>query len=224
MAVSFSYLDRFVDRCNCDRTAFKLAAMTSLYMATKIFNTRKITLRNLVELSRGEFEEHHIIKMEVLILQTLGWSVHPPTIQCFIEPFCAALTIADRSIVDCIRQRAIFFAELALYDYYFVSKEKPIVAVAAILNAIEGLEESSETEARQCSFVALLEKSFEVHLDSEKLESVRHRLWYVYSMSAQCQDDEVTSIKEAPGSPKRNEEKNNICGPVEHSPVCVTST
>ena len=34
VAISFSYLDRFLDRCQCDRTTFKLAAMTTLYMAT----------------------------------------------------------------------------------------------------------------------------------------------------------------------------------------------
>lgn len=199
--------------------------MTSLYMATKIFNTRKITLLNLVELSRGEFEERHIVEMEMLILKALAWRVNPPTVQCFIEPFCTALTISeDPHVVSCVQQRATFFAELALYDYNFVSTEKPIVAAAAILNAIEGLEDSTAIEARQSSFIDLLQQSFELHLDQKKLDGVRHRLWYVYSMSAQCQEDEGTSLHEAPDSPKKNEAKNNISAPMDLSPVCVTST
>ncbi len=224
VAVAFSCLDRFVDRCNCDRTAFKLAVMTSLYMATKVFSTRSVGLQNLVELSRGEFEEQHIIEMEMIMLQTLEWRVHPPTIQCFIQPFVTALALSDRRVAACVLQRATFFAELALYDYNFVSKGKSLIAVAAILNAIEGLDERTSPETRQCTFISSLEKSFEMGFQSEKVESIRHRLWYVYSMSAQYQEDEVTSHRDAPDSLEKTSNEPDFSPGMNFSPVCVRST
>lgn len=224
VAVAFSYLDRFVDRCNCDRTAFKLATMTSLYMATKIFNTPKVGLQNLVELSRGEFEGPHILEMEKMMLQILEWRVHPPTIQCFIEPFCAVLPEINHRVTACVKQRAIFFAELALYDYNFVSKEKALIAVAAILNAIEGLEDGPSIEIKQSSVLSTLEKTFEMKFQEEKIESMRHRLWYVYSMSAQYQEDEVMAHHETPDFLDKKSPGRDFARPtLDHSPVCVTS-
>ena len=226
VAVSFSYLDRFMDRCNCDRTAFKLAAMTALYMATKIFNTKKITPRNLVQLSKGEFEERHILEMEMIILKTLSWRLHPPTIQCFIDAFCAALPISDSRVTTCVLQRAVFFGELALYDYNMaVTKEKAMVATACILNAIEGLEPECSPEERQSDFLGVLKTNFGIDFLHDELGTIRHRLWYVYSMSAQYHEDEVASVQELPAeSPMVKTSGHDRATPMDHSPVCVTST
>lgn len=224
VAVAFACLDRFMDRRNCDRTAFKLAAMTSLYMTTKVFQTQRIRLRSLVELSRGEFEERHITEMEMIMLQTLEWRVHPPTIQCFIEPFCAVLTPSDLQITACIQQRAIFFAELALYDYSFVSKEKPLVAVAAILNAIEGLENGPIPEIRFAAFLSALASTFDMEFDHQKVEGMRHRLWYIYSMSAQYQEDEIGAVDQPQDMMHIKVTEHNFPQSMDHSPICVTST
>jgi hypothetical protein len=85
VAISFYYLDRFIAKCKCDRKAYKLAAMTSLFIATKIYNSRQLTIATLATLSRGEFEISHIAQMELIILKTLEWKVNPPTVQSFIH-------------------------------------------------------------------------------------------------------------------------------------------
>lgn len=225
VAVAFACLDRFMDRRNCDRTAFKLAAMTSLYMSTKVFHTPRIRLRSLVELSRGEFEERHITEMEMIILQTLEWRVHPPTIQSFIEPFCAVLNLSDLQIAACIQQRAIFFAELALYDYGFVSKEKPLVAVAAIMNAIEGLENGPIPDIRRAAFLSALENTFDMEFNYQKVEGMCHRLWFIYSMSAQYQEDEIGAVDQPHDTMTRKvTTQHNFPQSMDHSPICVTST
>lgn len=226
VAVAFACLDRFLDRRNCDRTAFKLAAMTSLYVTTKVFHTERIRLRSLVELSRGEFQERHITEMETIMLQTLEWRVHPPTVQCFIEPFCATLTpfTSDFQSLSCIQQRAIFFAELALYDYSFVSKEKPLVALAAVLNAIEGLENGPIPETRRAAFQSALEQTFDMEFDQEKVESMRHRLWYIYSMSAQYQEDEIGALDQPQEIMNRKVTVHKFPQSMDQSPICVTTT
>ena len=78
VAIAFSCLDRFVDRCSCDRTAFKLAAITCLYVSIKAFGRKHISIKSLAKLSRGEFDSDHIAEMERIIFRpSSGGSTRP---------------------------------------------------------------------------------------------------------------------------------------------------
>lgn len=84
-----------MDVCPCpacqrsiDSTTFQLTAMTSLYLAIKMYSDnsdehmspyRKLRLTSFVELSRGQFSARDITEMESSILKELRWKVHPPT-------------------------------------------------------------------------------------------------------------------------------------------------
>jgi hypothetical protein len=87
--MSFSFLDRFVNLCSCDRSAlFMLAAMTTLYLAAKVNGAHAISIHSLAKLSRDEFEISHISEMETIILQMLQWKLNPPpTAQSFVSAF-----------------------------------------------------------------------------------------------------------------------------------------
>lgn len=225
VAISFSYLDRFVDRCSCDRSAFKLAAMTTLYMATKIFGAHRVTISSLAELSRGEFEMSHISEMEGIILHTLGWRLNPPTAQCFVDSFYKYLPSGRGSVSVSvpIYERAIFFVELSLYDYAFVTKERSLVALAAILNALEGMDEAALASQQQQNFVDIINLTFGLNFAKETVEAVRNRLWYVYSMSAQYREDGALS----PDLIKREMPRKFVTGEPSSpsaSPVSVAAT
>jgi Cyclin, N-terminal domain/Cyclin, C-terminal domain len=220
VAFSMSFLDRFVDRryssdcrdgatttsvsasCCCDRTTFKLASMTTLYLATKVFNGKQISIGTLAELSRGEFDVAHIAEMERSILETLDFRLSPPTIQAFIGLFIQLIPASDDVSDDDkfttareIYQRAIFFAELCAYDYSLILHDRSLVAVAAILNAIEGgdgMEDPIMAEDMRVNFLESVNRlDVPLHIDEddleEQLESTQARLWYVYSCSAQEQ-------------------------------------
>jgi Cyclin, N-terminal domain/Cyclin, C-terminal domain len=202
VAISCSYLDRFVEKCSCDRSAFKLAAMTSLYIAAKTFgSSHRITIRSLADLSRGEFDMSHISEMETIILQTLEWRLNPPTAQCFINSFFNYLPVPQGPVSVAIYQRAMFFAELVLYDYAFVTKKRSLIALSAMINAMEGLDESTFSQRQQEGFVETVCMTFGLKFALEEIEGVRNRLWYVYSMSAQYKEDDVS---ETPDVTKRD--------------------
>lgn len=196
VAIGFSYLDRFIDRCCCDRTAFKLAAMTSMYLATKVFHLREISISSLAELSRGEFDMAHISEMEGIILQTLEWKMMPPTIQCFINELHAFVPLQPGSITRAIYQRATFFAELALFDYSFLTQTRSAIALAAILNAMEGMDENIVSQEDQMTFLDGIREHCGLDHPPQLVDAIRNRLWYVYSQSAQYQDDENPSDNE----------------------------
>ena len=220
VAIAFSYLDRFVDRCSCDRTAFKLAAMTSIYMATKIFNSREISMGSLAELSRGEFSLKHIEEMEGILLKTLSWRMNPPTVQCFINILHKLVPIGKSQVTRAIYQRATFFAELALFDYCFVTQPRSAVAVAALLNAMEGMDEAVVSKEDHASLEAAVCEMLGRDTPRDTVDSIRNRLWYVYSQSAQYREDEVLPLSQNLPSENRVVEKDLLAG--DQSPVCVS--
>ena len=70
VAISLSYLDRFVaSRPSLNRRTFQLAAMTTLYMAIKLFEPNRLKVSALVKLSQGSFVPEHIVMMEESILR-----------------------------------------------------------------------------------------------------------------------------------------------------------
>jgi Cyclin, N-terminal domain len=198
VAFTFSFLDRFIDRCSCDRTAFKLAAMTALYMATKLLNAKQLSIRSLADLSRGEFEMAHIAEMERIILDTLEWRVNPPTVQSFITILRPLLgKLGSSSIVNDICDRATFFAELCVYDYQFITEERHFVATACFLNAIESLENLDIVKESKREFFLVLQAEIGASLDMSTIEKAQTRLWYLYSCSAQLQYDDADTIQVA---------------------------
>lgn len=191
VAVAFSFLDRFVDRHTCDRTTFKLAAMTAFFIATKLLNVKQISICSLAELSRGEFEPEHIAEMEKFILLKLDWKMNPPTVQAFICHLRVILPHTDSFIEEEIYQRAIFFAEISVYDYSFVTEERYLLAVACILNAIEGIDDINHAKDLRCEYLRTLRTCLCVEVDMFELDRSQKRLWYLYSCSAQIQYEDI---------------------------------
>ena len=85
VAISLSYLDRFIQNRKVDRTGYKLVALTSLYIAAKAHSSKVIPLHFLSNLSRGDFSEWTIEQMEMQMLHGLKWKVNPPIVQSFIH-------------------------------------------------------------------------------------------------------------------------------------------
>jgi hypothetical protein len=193
VAFTFSILDRFSDRCSTDRTAFKLAAVTSLYISNKLLNGNSISIKSLAELSRGEFEQQHIQEMELIILETVEWRLSPPTVQSFIRHLRKAFPSAEASIIDEIYEHAIFFAELSVYDYTLVTEERYLLAAACTLNAIEGVEDTNQADELERECLLTLDEHVPVDLDPDLLTKMREKLWCLYGCSAQTQFDDIMS-------------------------------
>mmetsp|Transcript_19797 Transcript_19797/g.28013 ORF Transcript_19797/g.28013 Transcript_19797/m.28013 type:complete len:450 (-) Transcript_19797:1158-2507(-) len=212
VALSMTLLDKFMDECDCDKSAFKLAAMTTLHLATKMMSSSScsqhydlfqqhggvssssispvISMSNLAELSRGEFTFHHMIDMEQIILETLGWHINPPTYQAFVYEYMGYLQyLVEPQVWRAIYPRAMFFAELALFDYGFVTLSKSKLALACVLNAMEGLDEQYCGPLHEAKLMEQLHHSINLKLSPTKLDFLRNRLWYLYSQSTQYYDD-----------------------------------
>lgn len=188
VAVSMSFLDRFLAKCRCDRSSFKLAATTTLHLAVKLLYPCKLAdLGILSDLSRGEFDMNDVAEMETHILSSLSWKLHPPTSIAFVSfilDYFFATTKASLSIADYddIYDVASFFAELAVCDYFFVPLKGSSIALASILNALEGM---FGPDNHLASEILRLARKFEVG-QPQDLPAARNRLWELYERSEEC--------------------------------------
>ena len=198
VALSISYLDRFLSISHYDKKTFKLAAMTALYLAVKINESDKAyIIKSLPRLSRREFCFDHIQKMEIAMLQSLSWRLNPPTPGLFIELMLKLLpNTVKKSSLDEISVYATFFTQLSHYDYYFATQYPSTVALAAILNALEALVIEVSPLTGWNSFFSKLE-NFDVRHESKEIVNARTRLWMLNKR------DQDVSLCEASPSSKR---------------------
>ena len=221
VAASTNLMDRFASQCPCDRMGFKLAAMTSLYMAAKIHDHAQLPLSKLVELSRGEFYASDVVEMESLILKTLSWRVNPVTVHSFIQSLVRLVPVSNPTVVAAVYDRAIFFAELCLFDYSYVTRSRSTIAVAAVLNALEGIGEGLTTQDAEQAFMETLQVNTCVDLSWSELERLREDLWYVYSMSAQYQEDDMQMFPSQMSTEYEKQHPTVVEHNVAYSPVSV---
>jgi len=195
VAISLSYLDRFLSTRSCNKKVFQLAAMTTLYLAIKLNEPRTLKMSSLVELSRGYFTADHIAAMEEAILRALEWRMHPPTSLAFIRHFLTLLpsNAVHNGTWHDIMEMSRFLTELSVCDYYFVNHKPSVIAISAILNSIDGIDEIRLTPTDRSIFLQeVLSNSGLVH-DSATVTGVRNMLRQMYTQSTgNDQQDELS--------------------------------
>jgi len=201
VAITFSYLDRFLDQqpfC-CDRASFKLAVVTSFYVATKIMSSKQISISSLCTLGRGTFGFHQVQEMEKIILTSLDWRMNPPTAQAMVTSLRSLFPkTVSSTLTDAIFQRAIFFTEIAVYDPHFISMSRYVLAVASFINAMEYIEDNRGLYPREkesfASFIAVLC----MDLDRKTVNAAKLRLWSLYESSAEGRQEEMIALEYDP--------------------------
>jgi hypothetical protein len=155
VAVATYFLD--LSACRglvCCRRDFQLVAMTSLMLSIKLNDSTSVKLDSMVKLGRGLFNEEDVVAMERDMLKSLSWLVHPPTPVCFIRQFLRLLppetsAIARYMIIEVTR----FISEVSACLYKFIKYSSSSMALAAIMIAMERIEESIiPTEEREKFF------------------------------------------------------------------------
>lgn len=188
VAVSISLLDRFLAVCECDRSTFKLAATTTLHLAVKLLHPYKLgELGILSDLSRGEFDMNDVACMERHVLQSLQWKLHPPTPIAF-STLLLDFIFSHQSLnlsstdVDDLYDISSFFTELSLCDYYFIGVDPSSIALASVINALEGMF-GPENKVAPLILAAASKLKIFTHQD---LTTASHRLWELYERSEEC--------------------------------------
>jgi hypothetical protein len=165
VAIALNYIDRFMVCDNKSKTSkpvgkreYQLLTLTSLYLAIKLHGDpsdavsagKRLSLRVFVDLSQNRFTGADIEQMELNILESLRWRVHPPMsitfVKCFLQ-FLPGWHTRDGLPHSCQRmkcaiyERARYLTEISVCTSEFCFRFKPsLIAYAAILAAMDILE------------------------------------------------------------------------------------
>jgi hypothetical protein len=69
VSISIHYLDRYLATRPVNKKTFQLAAMTSVFMAVKLYEHGRLSIPSMIELSRGYFQVEQMAAMEISILR-----------------------------------------------------------------------------------------------------------------------------------------------------------
>lgn len=174
-----SYLDRYLcsdkgKKALGDRKEYQLVAMTCLYIAIKLHEPLEMETSLLADLSRGCYTEMEFANMEKKILEALVWRVNGPTALGFVQHYLLFLPESVHSaVVLAVWDYARYQTELAISDHAFVKMKPSVVGMAALMNAMEGMDPILLTPKVQAKFIRTVEKYTSMDLDEVEQTQAR---------------------------------------------------
>lgn len=178
VGIGMSYLDRYL--CTpkgrsalCNRKEYQLAAMTALYIAIKLHEPLEMETSLLADLSRGCYTEMEFVHMEQTMLQAIKWRVNGPTSLAFVAHFMAFLpSSVHADVAESIMEYARFQTELAVAEQDLISVRPSYIGLAALMNAVEGMDTNIFTLKAQAKFIRHIERYAEMTVsDVEKIQA-----------------------------------------------------
>ena len=188
VGIGMSYLDRFMAsgvrrsrRAMTDRKEYQLAAMTALYMAIKLNEPLEMETKLLSDLSRGCYTTAEIATMEIEILEALHWRVAGPTPLEFVQHFLAVglhdTGAAEHPAVEAtLLDFSRFQTELAIGMPALLSVTPSRIALAAILNSMEGIDDVALNPFERITFLRSIEATSGLDPNAKDLVPVRSLL------------------------------------------------
>lgn len=217
VGIGMSYLDRFL--CTkqgldalCNRKQYQLAAMTALYVAIKLHEPLEMETSLLADLSRGCYTEMEFVGMEQTILSALEFRVNGPTPLGFVQYIMALMPEAVHpTVAALVMDYARYQTELAVSEQSFVDIRPSEVALAAVLNAVEGMDTNLLPLKLQGKFVRSIEKYSEIYVNEVEMTQSKLSLLLVGMISGdyeqimgsidQDMSDEEFADEKSPGKP-----------------------
>jgi hypothetical protein len=188
VAISLNLFDRFLaTRGNsCNGNLALLTSLTTLHLAIKLHDTKKIRISTLANLSRGQFGPSHIEEMEWVILNALQWKLHPPTAYSFIFHLLLFLPQeANSSIRKELFELSRYLTELATCDSYLVSFRASSIAFASILNVMDDIPYTHLSAGIREKFLRDLGAKVNLNYSDPEVVQARERIGSMFSSNLQ---------------------------------------
>lgn len=127
-----------------------------------MYNHKTVETKTLADLSNGEITVNDILIMECMILEALSFNLCPPICCSFLRSFYAFLPPGAKNAAgqDLIK-RASFLAELSVMDISFRTLHQSSIAFAAILNALDTMDQNFLLPSEKEHFIRKIECSLD---------------------------------------------------------------
>jgi hypothetical protein len=145
-SIAINYLDRYLSISSTkvqsilyDRSKYQLCAMTCLFIAIKLNETKMLDTNLMSQLSRDCYSKQDFISMEMDIVTELNWYLNGPTPISFMEHYLALLPLYRSELEvnqTTIAENARHQIEVSVGEYSLMTTPPSMVAVAALVNSV----------------------------------------------------------------------------------------
>lgn len=144
--IALTYCDRYMMKRHVEKQVYQLASITSLFIASKLFEKRPIKMATLVRYTQRVFPPLAITRLEKDILHWNATFMYPPT-ACYFAMMFINGVYGSTSTIKSFIENIEFNIQLASCDFYFLRYKPSTVAVASIMIAFEQghMQNSSST-------------------------------------------------------------------------------
>jgi len=133
--------------------------------------------RDIAKLSNGEITVNDVLSMECMILESLSFNLNPPTIYSFTASFYAFLPKrAQNNDGQDLIQRANFLAEISVIDIVFKSLHPCLIAYAALLSALESMNERFLSPCEKQHFLNKIANILEISSNNNQIFLTKNKL------------------------------------------------
>jgi hypothetical protein len=195
--VSLNLFDRFLaTRGNkCNGNLALLTSLTTLHIAIKLHDMKKIKISTLANLSRGQFGAKHIEEMEWKVLCALNWNLHPPTQYAFVSHLVLFLPQeAPSPVRKELFELSRYLTELAVCDSYFVEVNNSTAAFAAILNVMEDMSYARLSAGIREKFLRDIASMVGLSYNATSVIAARKRLKTMFDATSGTAPDDAPMV------------------------------
>uniref|UniRef100_A0A7S1BIP4 Cyclin C-terminal domain-containing protein n=1 Tax=Corethron hystrix TaxID=216773 RepID=A0A7S1BIP4_9STRA len=150
----------------------------------------KVSVSSMVQLSNDNFDANDIIEMELDILQTLSWNIHPPTPITFIHYIFRLHPEWENhshQLKSILIRRSKIFVEISTCSYHLIEEKPSIIAFASILIALDETKLTNTSpiasSAEHEQFLQNVYNITLIHHNSEDLRRVKFVLTSIFQIS-----------------------------------------
>jgi len=128
--LAVQYVDRLLSIVAIHRTKLQLVGVTAILVAAKYEEIYAPTVDQLVYISDNTYQRQEVVRMETILLTSLGFGLCVPTAYDFCARYCRAGSL--RGLGSYL---AMYICEAALQDAVYVVHKPSAIAAAAVLLA-----------------------------------------------------------------------------------------
>jgi hypothetical protein len=210
--------------------------MTALYIAVKIYEPLEMDAGLVSRLSRGLHSAEEITTLEHEMLVALSWRMCDPSPHQICNYLLELLPDQALDVKPTLYDFCHFQTELATGDYAYVPLRRSIVAVASVLNALEGINKEDMFFDHRMGFIDAVSRAVDYDICSPLVNAVRIRLLESFAKSSGCElpqaglmpvtDSKPAASNDAMSSSMRGEDYEVCLDGLKYdecveSPVCV---
>ena len=228
VGIGMSFFDRYLSSGKGksfealeNRSKFQLAAITSFYIAVKIYEPVQMGINLLVELCRGFYLESDILVMEKDILFSLEWRVSAPTPLDFVRHLLELLQESvNSSVSGIVLQNVQNLMDYATTEFYFSVCKPSVVGVGCLASSFNNINIFSLTE--QAEFLDQLSQVMDdFRITSKDVFEVQQRL---LSQSSPCKPTAYSKASSMSCCSNNNVMASYNVNDKASSPICVSHT